>query len=109
MWNRWHPNLLHIHKTKNKDIIIKVYFSTLDILMNAMNDRSKQETIDIICAAVELINLDFNIDSSSLFLKFFNVVAENLKAKTAILKIWKILLNLNEIHWILYMNGLIGC
>lgn len=49
-----------------------------------MNDRFKQETVDIICAVVEIINLEFNIDSSNSFLKFFNVVAENLEAEITI-------------------------
>lgn len=76
----------HTHKTQHKDIKIEVYFSTFDILVNAMNDRFKQETIDIICAAAKLINLDFNIDSLSLFLKFFNKVAGNLETEIIILK-----------------------
>lgn len=41
------PLSQHTYKTQDEYIKIEVFFSTLDILVNAMNDRFKQETVDI--------------------------------------------------------------
>lgn len=76
----------HTYQTQNEYIKIEVYFSTLDILVNSLNERFQQETVDIICAVAKLINLEFNIESSNLFQRFFHVVAENLEAEIIILK-----------------------
>jgi len=77
------PLLQHTYQTQIDCIKIEVYFSTLAILMNSMNERFQQETVDIICAVVKLINLEFDIESSNLFQRFFHVVAE---AEITILK-----------------------
>lgn len=80
------PLSQHTYQTQNEYIKIEVYFSTLDILVNSMNERFQQETVDIISAVAKLINLEFNIESSNLFQRFFHVVAENLEAEITILK-----------------------
>jgi len=65
------PLSQHTYQTQNEYIKIELYFLTLYILVNSLNERFQQETVDIICAVAKLINLEFNIESSNLFQRIF--------------------------------------
>ncbi|KAL4113589.1 hypothetical protein QTP88_017193 [Uroleucon formosanum] len=80
----------HIFKTKFDEMRVNVYNTTLDTLINGLDLRFKQETLDIINIIGNLVNLDINMENYNtefdLLNKYFHISKESLISEITLLK-----------------------
>lgn len=71
--------------TKEEEMRILVYNATLDQMINGINIRFSQKTLDMIKSVVNLLELNVEDNDISILVNTFNLEAEMLKSEINLL------------------------
>lgn len=78
----------HIFKNKYDEMRILVFYSNLDVLLNGLEERFKQDTLDVINAIGLLVNLDDESETSTykILYTYFSISADDLCCEVNLLR-----------------------